>query len=79
MPTSTDTSNLEDLERCVLIGQRALLARNRLLVELADEGHTSASLYHRLNAVRAEEGAEPLSRDAIHVAIRRGRDKRSER
>lgn len=79
MPTSTNASTLEDLERAVVIGQRALAARNRRLVELADEGHTSASLYHRLNAVRAEEGAEPLSRDAIHVAIRRGRDKRSER
>lgn len=70
------TMTLEDLERTVLLGQRALVQRNRMLVDLADSGHSGASLYHRLNAVRADEGARPLTRDAIHVAIRRGRDAR---
>lgn len=74
---NTQTTSLEDLERAVVIGQRALADRNRLLVELADQGQTAASLYHRLNAVRAEEGAQPLTRDAIFVAIRRGRENRS--
>jgi hypothetical protein len=70
---SNQTETLEDLERAVVIGQRALTQRNKMLVELANEGHSSASLYHRLNAVRLEEGAQALSRDAIHIAIRRGR------
>lgn len=69
--------NLEDLERCVVIGQRALADRNRMLVELHGDGHSAASLYHRLNRVRAEEGAQPLTRDAIFVAIRRGQGKSS--
>lgn len=74
---SSKITSLEDLERAVVIGQRALADRNRLLVELADQGQSAASLYHRLNAVRVEEGAQPLSRDAIFVAIRRGRENRS--
>jgi len=72
-----NTITLEDLERAVIHGQRALAERNRLLVELADAGHTHASLFHRLNRVRVEEGAKPLSRDAIQVAVRRGRDKQA--
>ena len=70
-------SNLEDLERAVILGQRALIARNQMLVELADQGHTGASLYHRLNRVRSDEGAQPLTRDAIFIAIRRGRENRA--
>jgi len=75
---TTQTTELEDLERAIIIGQRALIRRNEMLVDLADAGHSGASLYHRINAVRAEEGANPLTRDAIHVAIRRGRDARSQ-
>jgi hypothetical protein len=67
------TDSLEDLERAVVIGQRAITERNRLLLELSNAGHSNASLYHRLNAIRAEEGAKPLSRDAIDKAIGRGR------
>lgn len=74
---TTQDQTLEDLETRVITGQRALSERNRLLVELADAGHTSASLYHRINAIRKEHGAQPLTRDAIHVAIRRGRESRS--
>ena len=70
----TTETTLEDLETKVIEGQKALADRNRLLVDLANSGHSSASLYHRLNAVRKDLGARPLSRDAIHVAIRRGRD-----
>jgi hypothetical protein len=71
------TSRLEDLERAVVLGQKALIERNRMVVELADAGHSGASIYHRLNAVRAEEGAQPLTPDAVYVTIRRGRDARA--
>jgi len=66
---------LEDLEEAIVLGQRALAERNRLLVALADAGHTSASLFHRINDRRSEIGAPLLSRDAIEAAIRRGRSK----
>lgn len=71
---TTDLTTLDDLERAIIIGQRALITRNRLLVELANSGHTGASLCQRLNAVRAEEQASPLTPDAVYIAIRRNRD-----
>ena len=73
MTTNHTYPLLEDLERAVILGQRALTERNRLLVQLADEGHTGVSLYNCINAVRVDEGAQPLTPDAIHAAIRRGR------
>jgi hypothetical protein len=71
----TSIQQLEDLEEAIVLGQRALAERNRLLVALADAGHTSASLFHRINDRRTEIGAPLLSRDAIEAAIRRGRSK----
>lgn len=73
--SQTNIQQLEDLEEAIVAGQRALAERNRLLVALADAGHTSASLFHRINDRRTEIGAPLLSRDAIEAAIRRGRAK----
>lgn len=73
--SNTNIQQLEDLEEAIVAGQRALAERNRLLVALSQAGHTSASLFHRINDRRTEIGAPLLSRDAIEAAIRRGRAK----
>jgi hypothetical protein len=68
---------LELLERAVIEGQRALERRNALIVDLHAEGVlTKAAAFHRLNYVRSVLGAEPLTRSAVDVIIRRDRARR---
>lgn len=70
-PETAEEATLEQLERQVVDGQRALDHRNELMVSMHAGGWTKASLFHRLNRVRHEMGADLLSRSAIDVTIRR--------
>jgi hypothetical protein len=70
-PRSSREQKLESLEREIVRGQRALIERNRLVVELASSGYTQADITRRLNRQRTALSAEPLTPDAIHVIIKR--------
>jgi hypothetical protein len=71
-PSTPEEKLLEALERQVIQGQRALASRNNLVAKLHNNGGwTKASLFHRLNHARATMGAEPLTRSAIDVTVRR--------
>jgi len=81
--TTTETENmmndtlekLEQLEEAVVLGERALRERNRLLSELNAEGQGKAMLCRRLNAVRESLGAQTLTRGAVYLNIRRYRER----
>jgi hypothetical protein len=77
-PAATvDEIELERLEQMVIAGQRALLARNALIVDAYNrKALTKAGIYHRLNSARVSVGAEPLTRSAVDVIIRRERAER---
>lgn len=70
-PSTPEEKLLEALERQVIQGQRALTSRNNLVAKLHNGGWTKATLFHRLNHARATMGAEPLTRSAIDVTVRR--------
>jgi len=70
-PERPEERLLESLERQIIMGQRALDRRNEMVVDLHSLGWSKASLFHRLNRVRLEMGAEPLSRSAVDVTVRR--------
>jgi len=70
-PRSSQEQKLEALEREIVRGQRALLERNRLVVELVTSGYTQADITRRLNRQRTALSADPLTPDAIHVIIKR--------
>jgi hypothetical protein len=70
-PERPEERLLESLERQIIMGQRALDRRNEMVVQLHGNGWSKASLFHRLNRVREEMGAEPLTRSAIDVTVRR--------
>lgn len=69
---------LENLERTVIEGQRALERRNALIADLHARGELSkAKAFHRLNYIRQHLGAEPLTRSAVDVIVRRDRARRT--
>lgn len=70
-PRSSREQKLESLEREIVRGQRAILERNRLVVELVAAGYTQADITRRLNRQRAALNADPLTPDAIHVILKR--------
>lgn len=70
-PASPEEERLESLERAIVKGQRALADRNRLIVEMAANGHTQADLTRRLNRVRSRLGAKELTPDALFVILKR--------
>lgn len=70
-PRSPREQKLEALEREVIRGQRALIERNRLVVELVAMGFTQADVTRRLNRQRTALSAEPLTPDAIHAILKR--------
>lgn len=69
---------LEELEQCVVLGERAMKARNRLLSELNESGEGKAVLRRRLNAVRESLDAPQLTLGAVYLNIRRFREKAEE-
>lgn len=75
LPTSSREQKLESLERAIVRGQRALIERNRLVVELALAGYTQADITRRLNRQRTALRADPLTPDAVHVIIKRTSNK----
>ena len=64
-------NDLEELEKRIVIGERAMRRRNELLVQLSEEGHGKTALMRRLNTVREELGEPPMTVGAIYLAIRR--------
>lgn len=70
-PRSSREQKLESLEREIVRGQRALIERNRLVVELVASGYTQADVTRRLNRQRAALSADPLTPDAIHAILKR--------
>jgi hypothetical protein len=70
-PRSSREQKLESLERDIVRGQRALLERNRLVVELVASGYTQADITRRLNRQRSALNADHLTPDAIHVILKR--------
>jgi hypothetical protein len=74
-PRSSREQKLESLEREIVRGQRALIERNRLVVELVASGYTQADVTRRLNRQRAALSADPLTPDAIHVILKRTANK----
>lgn len=77
-PVRPEERLLESLERQIITGQRALERRNEMVVRLHGNGWTKASLFHRLNRVREEMGADPLTRSAVDITIRRSERGRSD-
>jgi primosomal protein N'' len=78
-PKSAREQKLESLEREVVRGQRALLERNRLVVELIAAGYTQADITRRLNRQREALAADPLTPDAIHVILKRTAQKEQDK
>jgi hypothetical protein len=74
-PRSSREQKLEALEREIINGQRALMERNRLVVELVAAGYTQADITRRLNRQRTALSADPLTPDAIHVILKRATQK----
>lgn len=74
-PRSSREQKLESLEREIVRGQRALLERNRLVVELVAAGYTQADITRRLNRQRTALSADLLTPDAIHVILKRTANK----
>lgn len=70
-PSNQMEVRLEQLEREVVKGQRALSERNRLVCEMAGKGYTQADITRRLNRQRTVGGAKPLTPDAIAVIVKR--------
>jgi ABC-type cobalamin/Fe3+-siderophores transport system ATPase subunit len=64
-------NDLEELEKQIVIGERAMNSRNKLLVELSEQGEGKTTLLRRLNAVREELDAPPVTLGAVYLAIRR--------
>jgi hypothetical protein len=74
-PRSSREQKLEALEREVVRGQRALIERNRLVVELVSLGYTQADVTRRLNRQRTALSADLLTPDAIHAILKRNTNK----
>jgi hypothetical protein len=74
-PRSSREQRLEALEREIVRGQRALVERNRLVVELVGMGFTQADVTRRLNRQRVALSADPLTPDAIHAILKRNTTK----
>ena len=72
---SSREQKLESLEREIVRGQRALVERNRLVVELVADGYTQADVTRRLNRQRGALSADLLTPDAIHVILKRAANK----
>ena len=70
-PRSSREQKLESLEREIVRGQRALIERNRLVVELVGMGFTQADVTRRLNRQRSALSADLLTPDAIHAILKR--------
>jgi hypothetical protein len=74
-PRTAQEQKLESLEREIVRGQRALIERNRLVIELVGRGFTQADLTRRLNRQRAALSADLLTPDAIHAILKRANTK----
>ena len=74
-PRNQLETRLEQLEREVVKGQRALTERNRVVCAMASEGYTQADITRRLNRQRTVAGARPLTPDAVAVIVKRHSEK----
>jgi len=74
-PRNQIETRLEQLEREVVKGQRALNERNKTVCEMAQQGYTQADITRRLNRQRTVAGAKPLTPDAVAVIVKRHSDK----
>ena len=72
-PETESERMLVTLEAQVVRGQEALQQRNTLVRRMVAEGARQADVARLINHARIEAGAQPITRDAVFAAIRRGR------
>jgi hypothetical protein len=70
----TETETLIALERTINAGTIAMRERNRLIVDMVNNGHRQSDIMRTVNAVRQEMGEPPVTLGAIHIVMRRAKE-----
>ena len=72
-------AQLDSAEAEVIRGLEAFERRNELIYELVASGERQADVTRRINAARAQAGADPITPDAVAATLKRVERKRSQR